>query len=460
MPLEVIILAAGRGTRMHSDLPKVLHPVGGKPMLSHVLGTALSLEPARIHVVIGHGGESVRAAMEPLFTTAADRFNWVVQTEQNGTGHAVRLAMPDVDTKSRCLILYGDVPLVSQDDLHSLCRSEAALAILTASPSNPSGLGRILRDSAGNITGIVEQRDASPGQLAISEINTGILLGSATALARWLNGIGRGNRQEEYYLTDVVALATADGETVHGEAAQDPDRFLGINSRGELATAERTFQRLAAGTLMEAGVTLMDPARIDIRGEARFGRDCVVDVNVVLEGIVEVGDGVTIGPGCVIRDARIGNHCRIHPHSVLENAELGNHCQVGPFARLRPDSRLGDHVRVGNFVEVKNSELAEGSKANHLAYIGDSTLGRNTNFGAGAITCNYDGARKHRTVIGDDVFVGSDSQLVAPVRIADGVTIGAGTTVTRDVDQPALVVSRARQVSYPGWKRPARKPER
>ncbi len=460
MPLEVIILAAGRGTRMHSDLPKVLHPVGGKPMLSHVLGTALGLDPARIHVVIGHGGESVRAAMEPLFTWATDRLNWVDQAEQKGTGHAVRLAMPDVDPKSRCLILYGDVPLVNRDDLESLCRSEAALAILTATPSDPSGLGRILRDSAGNITGIVEQRDASPGQLAIGEINTGILLCSATALARWLDGIGNGNRQGEYYLTDVIAQATADGETVHGETAQDPDRFLGINSRGELAMAERTFQRLAAGTLMEAGVTLMDPSRIDIRGEARFGRDCVVDVNVILEGVVEVGDGVTIGPGCVIRDARIGNHCRIHPHSVLENAELGNHCQVGPFARLRPDSRLGDHVRVGNFVEVKNSELAEGSKANHLAYIGDSTLGRNTNFGAGAITCNYDGARKHRTVIGDDVFVGSDSQLVAPVRIADGVTIGAGTTVTRDVDQPALVVSRARQVSYPGWKRPTRKPDR
>ena len=459
MPPEVIVLAAGRGTRMHSDLPKALHPVGGMPMLVHVLRAALELEPARIHIVIGQSNGAVRTAMESLFTTVSDRFNWVVQAEPRGTGDAVRRAMSDVDSRSRCLVLFGDVPLVNPHDLRRLCRAESTLAILTARPANPSGLGRILRDSSGNIQGIVEEKDATSEQLSIGEINTGVLLCEAAALGRWVGAIGRDNRQGEYYLTDIVALAVADGEAVHGEIAQDPDRFMGINSRAELAVAERGFQRLAAGTLMDAGVTLMDPERVDIRGEARFGRDCVVDVNVVLEGLVEVGDGVTIGPGCVIRDTRIGDHCRIHPYSVLEGAELGSHCLVGPYARLRPETRLDDEVRVGNFVEVKKSRLARGSKANHLAYIGDSTVGRKSNIGAGVITCNYDGAGKHRTEIGDDVFVGSDSQLVAPVRIADGVTIGAGSTITRDVDQPALVVSRAKQVSYPGWKRPARKPD-
>ncbi len=443
---------------MHSNLPKVLHTVGGKPMLYHVLRAALDLDPTTVHVVVGHGSEKVKEILSDLFPQASNRFNWVLQAEQRGTGDAVKQAIPAVSPAARCLVLFGDVPLINPADLARLGESGSALAILTATPSSPEGLGRILRDENGDITGIVEQRDATPSQLAIGEINTGILLGDATKLKQWLGQLDCNNNQGEYYLTDVVGLAAAEGQKVHGEIAEDPDRLLGINSRLELAVAERGHQRLVASALMQSGVTLRDPARLDVRGVASFGRDCVVDINVILEGRVALGDGVEIGAGCIIRDSIIGDHCHIHPNSILENAELGNHCQVGPFARLRPESRLGNYVKIGNFVEVKKSELFEGAKANHLAYVGDSTVGRNTNIGAGVITCNYDGANKHQTVIGDDVFVGSDSQLVAPVRIADGVTIGAGSTITRNVDNATLVVSRAKQMSVPGWKRPVKKP--
>ncbi len=439
---------------MQSNLPKVLHLVGGKPMLWHVIRTAWHLAPAGIHVVVGPDGQQVRDTLESMFTPSATPINWVTQAEPKGTGHAVCQAMPFVARQSRCLVLYGDVPLVDPEELRRFCQTELALGILTAVPTNPSGLGRILRNSSGQIQGIVEHQDATSAQLAIREVNTGILMCPADWLARWLKTLDCDNRQGEYYLTDIVGQAATEGVTIHGTMAQAADRCLGINSRAEQAVAERTFQQLMARQLMEVGVTLMDPERIDIRGEVRFGRDCVVDVNVVLEGHVEVGDSVLIGPGCVIRDAHIGNHCQIHPHSVVDKAVLGNHCQVGPFARLRPDTRLADHVRIGNFVEINKSQLAEGVKANHLTYIGNSRVGRNSNLGAGVITCNYDGVNKHQTVIGDNVFVGSDSQLVAPVQIADGATIGAGTTVTRNVDRPGLVVSRTRQKFLATWKRP------
>ncbi len=458
MPLEVIILAAGQGKRMRSSLPKVLHPVGARPMLAHVVDAALHLDPARIHIVTGHGSELVRGTMESLYPEDSGRLSWALQADQKGTGHAVSQALPDVDSKSRCLVLVGDVPLLDPADLARLADSSASLALLTAKPSDPTGLGRILRDSDGNITGIVEERDASPAERAIGEINTGIMLARAEDLTRWLNGVGCDNDQGEYYLTDIVALAVAEGCSIDGVPAGDADRLRGINSRADLAAAERGYQKLAANALMEAGVTLRDPARLDVRGDVHFGQDCMVDINVVLEGDVTVGDNVTIGPGCVIRNARIGDHSHIHPHSVIENSVLGRHCNVGPFARLRPHTELADNVRIGNFVEIKKSSLDEGAKVNHLAYVGDSSVGRQTNIGAGVITCNYDGANKHRTEIGNDVFVGSDCQLVAPVRIADGATIGAGSTITRNIDKPGLVVSRARQQTIPGWKRPIKQP--
>ena len=458
MPLDVIILAAGQGKRMRSDLPKVLHAVGGQPILAHVIDAALALEPNRIHIVTGHGGERVRSDIAGRFPDCEERIRWAHQEAQKGTGHAVLQALPGVPAMADCLVLVGDVPLVDPSDLGQLVDGHADLSLLTAMPSDPSGLGRILRDASGNIVGIVEERDASTEERAIREINTGIMCCNAENLTRWLGQVGCDNQQGEYYLTDIVALAVADGASVCGVVAETADRLLGINSRKDLAVAERGYQRLVAASLMDAGVTLRDPDRIDVRGKARFGRDCEVDVNVVLIGEVNVGDGVAIGPGCLIRNTRIGNHCHIHPNTIIEDAVIGDHCDVGPYARLRPDTRLADKVRIGNFVEIKKSELGEGAKANHLAYVGDSDVGANTNIGAGVITCNYDGANKHRTEIGANVFIGSDSQLVAPVRIADGVTIGAGSTITRNIDQPALVLSRSKQLSVPGWHRPKKKP--
>jgi bifunctional UDP-N-acetylglucosamine pyrophosphorylase/glucosamine-1-phosphate N-acetyltransferase len=458
MPLEVIILAAGQGKRMRSARPKVLHAVGGRPMLSRVVDAARTLGPASVHIVTGHGGDQVRSVMASLYPGGDEWLHWAYQAEQKGTGHAVLQALPAVAPRSRCLVLVGDVPLLDPSDLERLTRMDAPLCLLTATPSSPAGLGRILRNENGDITGIVEERDASEAERAIGEINTGIMLCAAADLARWLDSVGCDNQQGEFYLTDIVAIAVAEGAGVAGVVAADADRLLGINSRADLALAERGYQRLAARSLMEDGVTLLDPARVDIRGRARFGSDCVVDVNVVLEGDVVAGNDVIIGPGCIIRNSRIGDHCHIHPNTLIEDSVLGDHCNVGPFARLRPQTRLADGVRIGNFVEIKNSEFGDGAKANHLAYVGDSGVGANTNIGAGVITCNYDGANKHRTEIGADVFVGSDSQLVAPVRIADGVTIGAGSTITRNITQPALVLSRSKQLSVPGWQRPVKKP--
>ena len=457
MSIEVIVLAAGQGTRMRSSLPKVLHTLGDSPMLMHVLDTANALDPSRIHLITGFQGEQVHQALETTAPRYIEKINWVTQAEQHGTGHAVMQALPHVDKSSRCLILFGDVPLIDSETLRGMCQSSAALTLLTAIPKNNFGLGRIIRDAGNDITGVVEEKDADPHEREIREINTGIMLCKADLLDKWLGQLNNDNSQGEYYLTDIVAMAVADGQPVEGKIAAHPERLTGVNSRANLASTERLYQQLQAQELMESGVTLRDPARFDLRGEATFGRDCTVDINVILEGKVEIGDRVTIEANCVVRNSRIGTGCRIHANSVIEDAELGEGCNVGPFARLRPETRLGSQVRIGNFVEVKKSHLADGAKANHLAYVGDSEVGRNTNIGAGVITCNYDGANKHQTIIGDDVFVGSDTQLVAPVKIASGATIGAGSTITRNIDEGDLAISRAKQTSVKNWKRPVKK---
>ncbi len=392
MRLEIIILAAGQGTRMRSTLPKVLHQVGGKSMLQHVIETAQKLTPKRIHVVTGHDSNLVR---ETLLTALGEQvidIRWTLQEQQLGTGHAVAQAMPDIDSASTCLILYGDSPLMKASSLKELCSSDADLSLMTAKPDNSDGLGRILRDPGGGITGIVEHKDATDDQRLIAEVNTGIMACKASSLKRWLGSLDNSNSQGEYYLTDVVATAVTENAIVHTELAVDPTRLMGVNSLAELAIAERAFQRLNADQLMLDGVTLLDPARIDVRGNTMFGTDCILDVNVILEGNVVVGNNVSIGPNCLIRNAVIGNNCRVNANSVIEDATLGTSCEIGPYARLRPEAILKDNVKVGNFVEVKKSELGAGTKVNHLAYVGDSSVGSEVNIGAGVITCNYDGS--------------------------------------------------------------------
>ncbi len=432
--MNVVILAAGQGKRMRSELPKVLHPIAGKPMLAHVLDTARRLGAGRICVVYGHGGEQVRDALP------ATDVVWVRQEPQLGTGHAVLQALPHLDRAAPTLVLYGDVPLIRAETLMRLVDLAATdtLALLTVCLDNPQGYGRIVRGD-GRILRIVEEKDADDAERAIDEINTGILVAPTAALAGWLPGLGKANAQGEYYLTDIVALAVAEDLSV--DACQ-PDyawEVEGVNSKTQLAALERIHQRNIAERLLEQGVTLADPARIDVRGELLCGRDVSIDVNCVFEGRVVLDDGVSIGPNCVIRDAVVG------PRSI-----------VGPFARLRPGTVLGEDVHIGNFVEVKNSAIADHSKANHLAYIGDATIGCRVNVGAGTITCNYDGANKFRTVIEDDVFIGSDTQLVAPVTVGRGATLGAGTTLTKDAPPDQLTLSRARQMTLPGWKRPVK----
>jgi bifunctional UDP-N-acetylglucosamine pyrophosphorylase/glucosamine-1-phosphate N-acetyltransferase len=435
--LNVVILAAGKGKRMHSDLPKVLHPLAGKPLLAHVIATARQLGAARICVVYGHGGEQVRESLD------APDLVWAIQEPQLGTGHAVLQAMPLLAAvpSAPTLVLYGDVPLTRVATLQALidAAGDDALGLLTAHLDNPRGYGRIVRVD-GAVTRIVEEKDADDAERAIREINTGILVAPSAALARWLPTLGNRNAQGEYYLTDIVALAVAEGlpvVTTHPDADWETE---GVNSKLQLAQLERVFQQNLAERLMEQGVTLADPSRIDVRGELVCGRDVSIDVNCVFEGRVVLGDGVRIKANC-----------------VLEDAVVGAGSIIGPFARLRPGTELGREVHVGNFVEVKNSSIADQSKANHLAYVGDATIGSRVNVGAGTITCNYDGANKFRTVIEDDVFIGSDTQLVAPVTVGRGATLGAGTTLTRDAPPEQLTVSRARQVSIPGWKRPVKK---
>jgi bifunctional UDP-N-acetylglucosamine pyrophosphorylase / glucosamine-1-phosphate N-acetyltransferase len=452
MSLNIVILAAGQGKRMRSRLPKVLHPLAGRPLIAHVIATARELEAARICVVYGHGGERVRAAV------ADEDIAWVRQDPQLGTGHALAQALPRLTSAPATLVLYGDVPLIRAVTLRRLAAAaEGGVAVLTAELEEPRGYGRIVRSSAGAIRHIVEEKDASAEERALREVNTGLMALPTARLAGWLGGLTNANAQGEYYLTDTVRLALADGVAVHGARLEATWEALGVNSRVELATLERIYQREYARRLLEAGVTLADPARIDVRGELVCAADVVIDVNCVFEGRVEIAGGSEIGAHCVLKDASVGAGVRIEPYTYIEAARIGANCRIGPYARIRPGTRLGEDVHIGNFVEVKASEIDAGSKANHLAYIGDTTIGRNVNVGAGTITCNYDGANKHRTVIEDDVFIGSDTQLVAPVTVRRGATIGAGSTITRDVEAGELAISRARQTPIAGWKRPHKK---
>ena len=451
-PLHVVILAAGQGTRMRSNLPKVLHLLAGRPLLSYVVEAANALGAVRVHVVHGHGGGNVREAM------AAADVEWVEQPEQLGTGHAVALAMAGIPDDATVLVLYGDVPLVNRTTLHETATLGAGsgIALVTAVVADPSGYGRILRGPDGQVRGIVEEGDADDEQRAIAEINTGILAAHAGRLRGWLRGLSRDNAQGEHYLTDVITCAVEDGLSVRTVPPEAIEEVLGVNDRAELAALERFQQRRLADALMRDGASLADPARIDIRGRVRTGSDVFVDVNVVFEGEVVLGDRVSVGPGCVIKDAVIERDTEIRAHCVIEGARVGVACRVGPFARLRPDTRMSRDARVGNFVEVKNATIGEGSKANHLAYIGDSRIGRDINVGAGVVTCNYDGAHKHTTVIGDNAFIGSGVMLIAPVTVHQGATIGAGSTISEDAPPDALTLARAPQRTLEGWKRPRR----
>jgi len=447
--MNIVILAAGMGKRMHSALPKVLHPLAGKALLSHVVDTARSLHPTTLTVVYGHGGEAVPQALQ------GPDIGFAKQEPQLGTGHAVMQAAAQLDDAVPTLILYGDVPLTRATTLQRLLDSAGSekLAILTVQLDNPTGYGRIVRDN-GAITRIVEQKDAGENERAITEVNTGIMVAPTARLKTWLANLSNDNAQGEYYLTDIVACAVADGVTV---TSAEPDlvaETLGVNSKLQLAELERLFQLQQARELLEQGVTLADPARIDVRGALRCGRDVSIDVNCVFEGNVELEDGATIGAHCVIKDARIGRGANIKPFCHIDGAQVGPAGQIGPYARLRPGTTLEEDVHIGNFVEVKNSQIAAHSKANHLSYVGDATIGSKVNIGAGTITCNYDGANKFRTVIEDEAFIGSDSQLVAPVTVGKGATLGAGTTLTRDAPAGKLTVSRAKQLTIEGWKRP------
>lgn len=435
---------------MQSRLPKVLHPLGGEPLLAHVLRTAKSLSPERIHVVYGHGGERVREAFKD------DTVNWVRQEEQGGTGHAVQQVLPRIAGDRQVLVLYGDVPLIPAAPLEALLEAgDDALALLTVTLSDPAGYGRIVRQG-GRVTRIVEDKDAVGSERSIDEVNTGFLSAPSGRLAGWLSRVRSDNAQGEIYLTDVVEIAVREGASVRDVAADDPWDVAGVNTRSELALLEREYQKRKALALADRGVTILDPYRVDIRGDVEVGRDCVIDVNVILEGRVILGANVRVGANCCLTNVRIADDVTIRPNSVVEDAVIGDGAMIGPFARVRPGTRIGAKAHVGNFVELKNTALSSGAKVNHLSYVGDGSVGERSNVGAGVITCNYDGANKHRTEIGDDAFIGSNSQLVAPVRIGNGATVGAGSTVTQDVPDGALAVGRARQRNIKGWKRPVK----
>ncbi|CAN5229618.1 bifunctional UDP-N-acetylglucosamine diphosphorylase/glucosamine-1-phosphate N-acetyltransferase GlmU [soil metagenome] len=453
--LNVVILAAGQGKRMVSDLPKVLHPLAGRPMLAQVVEAARGLDAGPIVIVVGHGGEQVRA----WAAAQAGDARCVTQAEQLGTGHAVQQAVAELDRSAPTLVLYGDVPLVRTATLarlEALARI-AGLALLTTRLPDPTGYGRIVRNEAGAVTAIVEHKDATDAQRAIDEVNTGILCVETGFLVDALARLRNDNAQGEYYLTDIVADAVAHGMAVGAECVDDTDEVAGINSKRQLADAERALQRRLATQLLDAGVTLADPARIDIRGTLTCGRDVFIDVGCVFEGTVELGDRVRLAPYCVIRNARFAAGSRAEAYSHVDGGVIGPGSDIGPYARIRPGTVLAERVHVGNFVEIKNATLANDTKAGHLSYLGDATIGERTNIGAGTITCNYDGANKHRTVIGDDVFIGSDSQLVAPVTVENGATLGAGTTLTKTAPAGELTVSRARQATIKGWQRPVKK---
>lgn len=453
MSLDIVVLAAGQGTRMRSRIPKVLHPLAGKPLLGHVIDTASSLDPRTIHVVVGHSADAVRAEF-----AGRDNLNWVTQDKQLGTGHAVAQAIPHIKS-DQVLILFGDVPLVEAETLRA-CLAAAGpegIAMVTAQMPNPYGLGRVIRDAGGRITAIVEERDATDAQRSVREINSGIMV-APTALLRQLTArLTSANDQGELYLTDVIAAAAGSGINVASHAVAVPEEVQGVNDRAQLAALERIHQQRTALRLMRAGVTILDPLRFDARGDVTAGEDCVIDINVVLEGTVVLGRNVRIGAACVIRDAQIGDGAVIHPHTVIDGAVIAPNCEIGPFARLRPGTEFAEGVKIGNFVETKKTKLGPGTKSNHFAYLGDTTTGANCNIGAGTIMCNYDGFAKHPTTLGDNVFIGSNSTLVAPVVLGDGAYVAAGSTVTTKVEGGALAVGRARQRNIEGWTPPSRR---
>jgi bifunctional UDP-N-acetylglucosamine pyrophosphorylase/glucosamine-1-phosphate N-acetyltransferase len=453
MILDIVILAAGQGTRMRSSLPKVLHPVAGKPMLRYVIDCARALTPRKIHVVIGHGAEKVRELL------AADDLNWVLQGEQLGTGHAVAQAIAYAAGAEQILVLYGDVPMLRSSTLRQLSEQagEENLGLLTVTMADPSGYGRIVRNTAGAVQAIVEQKDASAEHLLITEANTGIMALPGSKAAGWLSSLSNENAQGEYYLTDVVALAVGSQTGIEVAQPEDEVEVMGANNRQQLSVLERYFQSREALRLMVEGVTLADPARLDVRGDVVVGRDIFMDINVVLEGQVTIEDNVEIGPNCVIRNSVIRSGSVIKAFSHLDGADVGKACDIGPYARLRPGTRLGQGAKVGNFVETKKADIGAGSKINHLSYVGDALIGEQVNIGAGTITCNYDGVNKFVTQIGDDVFIGSNTALVAPVSIGAGATTAAGSTITQDVPNGALAVARNRQRSIENWKRPVKR---
>ena len=453
MRLAVIILAAGKGKRMFSDLPKVLHSIGPQPMLAHVLDTAKELDPYQRIVVYGHGGETVKSAFAQELAIA-----WVEQPEQLGTGHAVAQTLHLLSDKDLVLVLYADVPLLRSETLGPLIASaqHGKLGLLTVNMANPTGYGRIIRDTAGRVLRIVEENDANAEQRRIREVNTGILAAPAKYLNAWIKALHNNNAQGEYYLTDIIEMAVSDGIDVEAHTAVEPAQVQGVNNRVQLAEMERLFQRRQAEALMLSGVTLRDPERIDIRGTLYAGKDVIIDVNVVFEGEVRLGNRVRIGPHTVIRNAILGDDTQVLSHTMIEEAQIGRNVQIGPFARLRPEAQLADDTKIGNFVEVKKSLIGQGSKVNHLTYIGDTEMGSNVNIGAGTIVCNYDGANKHKTIIEDDVFIGSNTALVAPLRIGKGATVGAGSTINRNVPEKHLAIARGLQKLIKNWKRPTK----
>jgi len=449
--LNIVILAAGKGTRMYSDMPKVLHELAGKALLKHVLETAVELEPVKMCVVYGHGGEAVPQAMGQYAAS------FVLQEPQLGTGHAVQQVLPHLNNTSITLVLYGDVPLIQTDTLKQLLQFPETLSLLTLNLNNPDGYGRIIRDNNGQVTSIVEQKDASPDQRSIKEVNTGILCAPTHLLKNWLAKLENKNAQGEYYLTDIVAMAVTQGITVSTTQPAYAWEVMGINSKLQLVELERIWQEEQALRLLKKGVTLADFKRLEIRGNLTCGKDVQIDVGCIFEGEVKLENRVKVGAYTIIKNSVVKADTHISPYSHIDSSEVGSHCSIGPYARLRPGTKLQNDVHIGNFVEVKNSEIASGSKANHLSYIGDSSVGSRVNVGAGTITCNYDGANKFRTIIEDDVFIGSDTQLIAPVTIKRGSTIGAGSTITKDTAENALTLSRAKQITVPGWQRPTKK---
>ncbi|WP_419149437.1 bifunctional UDP-N-acetylglucosamine diphosphorylase/glucosamine-1-phosphate N-acetyltransferase GlmU [Pseudoalteromonas 'SMAR'] len=452
MPLNTIILAAGKGTRMRSKLPKVLHPIAGKPMVQHVIDNAVSLGARATNLVYGHGAEQLKAAL------AHNEVNWVHQADQLGTGHAVAVAQQYIGDDDKVLILYGDVPLTKQSTLQRLLdvTPDNGLAVLTVDLPNPTGYGRMLREN-GKLVGIIEQKDASPQQLAITEINTGIMAANGGLLKKWLGQLSNDNAQGEYYLTDIVAMAHAEGIEIASAQPDDAMEVEGANNRVQLAALERAYQAWQAEELMINGASLADPARVDVRGRVATGQDVEIDVNVIFEGQVEIGNDVVIGPNCVLKNCKIGDGVVIKANTMIEDAQVADKCTLGPFARLRPGAVMEEDSHVGNFVEMKKSRLGKGSKANHLTYLGDAEVGEKVNIGAGTITCNYDGVNKSKTIIGDNAFIGSNSSLVAPVEIGSTATVGAGSVITATVKDEQLAVARGKQRNLDGWQRPQKK---